>query len=88
MGISKKTAAEFSFLLAIPTMIAATGYDSLKHIHDFSVSQWQPIAIGFVAAFVVAMLVVQAFMKYLARYTFIPFGIYRIVIAIVFLLYV
>ena len=77
-GLDRKTSAEFSFLLAIPVMAAVSGYDLLKHYHDFADAQWGPYLLGFVVAFVVAWLTIKLFLAFLSRFTFVPFGIYRI----------
>lgn len=85
-GLSRKEATEFSFLLAIPTMFAATGYDLLKNINSFDSSQITTLSIGFIASFFTAILAVKWFIKYIARNTLVPFGIYRIVVGIIFFL--
>ncbi len=77
-GLDRKTSAEFSFLLAIPVMAAVSGYDLLKHYHDFAGAQWGPYVVGFIVAFVVAWLTIKLFLAFLSRFTFVPFGIYRI----------
>jgi len=78
LGVDRKTAAEFSFFLAIPTMFAATVYDLYKSRHELSFDGWQLVAIGFVSAFVAAMLVVKVLMRYIERHGFTPFAWYRI----------
>ena len=87
LGLDRKTAAEFSFLLAIPTMFVATGYDIFKHHSEFSFENWQLLAIGFVSAFVSAYIVVKWFLGFLKKHTFIPFGIYRIIVGVLFFLF-
>jgi undecaprenyl-diphosphatase len=77
-GLDRKTSAEFSFLLAIPVMAAVSGYDLLKHYHDFAQAQWGPYLVGFVVAFAVAWITIKLFLAFLSRFTFVPFGIYRI----------
>ena len=77
-GLDRKTSAEFSFLLAIPVMAAVSGYDLLKHYHEFAGAQWGPYLLGFVVAFAVAWLTIKLFLAFLSRFTFVPFGIYRI----------
>lgn len=84
-GLKRKTAVEFSFLLAVPTMIAATGYDILKHHEQFDASNWQALGVGFVTAFFVALAAIKLFLAFVSRYSFVPFGIYRIVIGCYFL---
>jgi undecaprenyl-diphosphatase len=78
LGLSRKTAAEFSFLLAIPTMFSATFYDLLKTGGSFSSENWSVLAVGFVTAFVVSTITVKALLAFLNRHGFLPFGIYRI----------
>ncbi len=84
-GLDRKSAAEFSFLLAIPVMAAVSGYDLLKHYEEFAHANWQAFAIGFVVAFVVAYATIKLFLVYLQRFTFVPFGIYRILFGILLL---
>ncbi|KKQ27649.1 MAG: Undecaprenyl-diphosphatase [Candidatus Magasanikbacteria bacterium GW2011_GWC2_37_14] len=84
LGLNRKTIVEFSFLLAIPTMAAATGLDLIKNASSFSSSEFGILSIGFVTAFLVAILAVNWFLKFITKHTFITFGIYRIAIAILF----
>ncbi len=88
LGLKRKTAAEFSFLLAVPTMLAATAYDSLKHYQEFHASNLLALIVGFVTAFIVALVVIRWFLHFLEHHTFIPFAIYRIVVGMIFLLWV
>jgi len=83
-GLSRKQAVEFSFLLAIPTMAAATGLDLLETSFTFSSSEWATLSVGFVMSFLVAYLVIKWFIKYVSHHSFIAFGIYRILLAILF----
>lgn len=83
-GLSRKDAAQFSFLLAIPTMFVATGYDLFKNRATMIVDDYSLLAIGFVTAFVVAYLTVKAVMNFLTTHTFVLFGIYRIIVGLVF----
>ena len=85
-GMDRKTSAEFSFLLAIPVMAAVSGYDLLKHYQDFADANWGAFVIGFIVAFVVAYLTIKLFLAFLQRFTFVPFGIYRIVFGIILLI--
>jgi undecaprenyl-diphosphatase len=87
MKISRATIVEFSFLLAVPTMAAATGLDLLKSAGTFHSSDFGLLAIGFVTAFVSAFVAIKFLLKYIQNHTFVPFGIYRIVLAIAFLLF-
>ena len=84
MGLSRKSAAEFSFLLAIPTMVIATAYDLLKHRNEMVVEDWSMLSIAFITAFVFALATVKAFVTFVSRHTFVPFAIYRIVVGLVF----
>ncbi len=77
-GLDRKTSAEFSFLLAIPVMGAVSGYDLLKHYHEFAHAHWGSYIVGFVVAFIVAWITIKLFLAFLSRFTFVPFGIYRI----------
>jgi len=85
VGLSRKASAEFSFLLALPVMMAASGFDLLKHYHDFIGADWLVLAIGFVVAFVSAWLVMRLFIQFLERFTFVAFGVYRILFGILLL---
>lgn len=79
LGVERKTAAEFSFFLAVPTMFAATGYDLMKNWQGLELGDLEAIGIGFVVSFVVALAVVKAFVAVVGRYGFAPFAWYRIV---------
>jgi undecaprenyl-diphosphatase len=82
MGVGRKTAAEFSFFLAVPTMLGASTLeliDSSAEAHPGSSVGWDEIAIGFVVSFVVALVVIRAFVRYVSRHGFAPFAWYRIV---------
>lgn len=80
LGLHRKTIVEFSFLLAAPTMAAATAYDLLKSGPLFSADQFLFLAVGFVMSFAVALLSIQFLLRFIQTHTFIPFGIYRIVL--------
>jgi undecaprenyl-diphosphatase len=86
-GLDKKQATEFSFLLAVPTMFAATGYDLIKTPVVFSKNEILLLVIGLIVAFVTAWIAVKVFLKIIERYGFKFFGYYRIIIGIVFLLW-
>lgn len=77
-GVDRKTAAEFSFVLAIPTMLAAVAYSLFKARNELSLDGLGLILVGFVAAFVVALLVVRWVIAVIGRIGFTPFGWYRI----------
>ncbi len=87
MGIERRTAAEFSFFLAVPTMLGATTLELLGNRHQLAHGVgpvgWSQIAIGFVVAFVVALGVIKAFIAFVSRSGFAPFAWYRIVVGIV-----
>lgn len=85
-GMSRTAAAEFSFFLAIPTMFAATFYDSYKSRALFAVSDLPIIAIGFVVSFIVALMVIRALMRFISRHDFTVFAWYRIVFGLAILL--
>ncbi len=84
-GLDRKTSAEFSFLLAVPVMAAVSGYDLFKHYQDFANANWGAFAIGFAVAFAVAWITIKLFVAFLSRFTFVPFGIYRILLGAVLL---
>lgn len=86
VGLSRRASAEFSFLLAFPVMSAVTAYDLLKHYKEFSDANLVTLSIGFVVAFFVAYLTIKLFLVFLERFTFIAFGIYRILFGIVLLI--
>jgi undecaprenyl-diphosphatase len=85
LGLKRKTIVEFTFLLAVPTMLAATGYDLIRSGSQFSVGEFQYLLAGFVTAFVVALLSIK-FLRFIKTHTFIPFGVYRIVLVICWVL--
>jgi len=86
MGVGRKTAAEFSFFLAIPTMIGAATVKILsepeKLLSGAALIGWTEIAIGTLAAFLTALVVIRLFATFVGRFGFAPFGWYRIVIGI------
>ncbi len=85
-GVSRKASTEFSFLLAIPVMMAVSGYDLLKHYKDFMGADLTAFAVGFVVAFIVAYITIKLFIVFLQRFTFVAFGIYRIIFGIILLM--
>lgn len=82
LGVDQKTAAEYSFFLAIPTMLGATTLALWKARHDLGSAHLSSIAIGFVVSFVVALVVVRWFITMVTRHGFAPFAWYRIVVGI------
>ena len=87
LGLSRTAATEFSFFLAIPTMLAATLYDLLKSWSVLSVTDIPMFAVGFIVSFVSAVIVVKAFLTYVSTHTFGAFAWYRIALG-VFLLFI
>ena len=86
-GLDRKTSAEFSFLLALPVMLAASGYDILKHYNEFIGQNLIVLLSGFITAFIVAFITMKLFLKFLEKFTFISFGIYRIIFGIILLFF-
>jgi undecaprenyl-diphosphatase len=84
LGLSRRAAAEFSFILAVPTMLSATGFSLLRNLDEFRADSWGLIAVGFVTAFTVAFLTVRWLLGFVSRNSFVPFAIYRIFIGIVY----
>jgi undecaprenyl-diphosphatase len=98
VGMSRPAALEFSFLVSIPTMIAATGYDLLKTLHPkhaegaeaiaplvMTGHGWAILAIGFVVSFFIALAVVEWFLQWVRKHGFTPFAVYRIMVGILLL---
>ena len=86
-GFDRKQAAEFSFLLAIPTMFAASGYDLLKEKDNIHHDDITILLLGAFVAFVVAIVAVKGFIAFLNKYGFKHFGYYRIILGVLFLVY-
>lgn len=84
LGIPRKTIVEFSFLLAIPTMLAATGLDVLKNYKEITSADFNLLLVGLVTSFIVALGVIKWFLSYIQKHSFVGFGIYRIIIAVLF----
>ncbi len=98
-GLDRPSALEFSFLLSIPTMLAATGYDLLKEIHpgkvalaagasahvDMTGERWIVLGIGFIVSFIVALGVVEWFLSWVRKHGFTIFAVYRIIVGILLL---
>jgi undecaprenyl-diphosphatase len=83
MGTDKRSAAEFSFFLAMPTMAGAFAYDFYKNRDVIDLAQIQLVAIGFVAAFIVAVLVVRSLLDFVSRHGFAFFAWWRILVGAV-----
>ncbi len=87
LGIKRETIVQFSFLLAVPTMLAATGLDLMKNFHAFSGAEFSELSIGFVSSFVMAIVGIRFLLNYIRKHSFTNFGIYRIVLVILFLIF-
>jgi undecaprenyl-diphosphatase len=100
VGLSRPAALEFSFLVSIPTMIAATGYATLKTVHPshkdpsealtplvMTTHGWVVLVIGLVVSFIVALGVVEWFLQWVRKHGFTAFAIYRIIVGIALLLF-
>jgi len=86
VGLSRKASAEFSFLLALPVMCAASGLDLLKHYQEFADSNLMVLLSGFVTAFIVAYFTMKLFVRFLDSFTFVGFGLYRIAFGAILLM--
>jgi undecaprenyl-diphosphatase len=86
LGLKRKAIVEFSFLLAVPTMLSATALDLTKNAGLFSWDQFIFLLVGFGTSFVVALLTIRFFLSFIKKHSFISFGLYRILIAVLFLL--
>ncbi|MES2223504.1 MAG: undecaprenyl-diphosphate phosphatase [Patescibacteria group bacterium] len=88
-GISRTAIAEFSFLLAVPTMCAATGLDILKNkdalIHGGNLGA---LFVGFIVSYIVAIIAIKGFLSFVKKHDFIVFGVYRILIAVLFYFFI
>lgn len=82
LGVPRTLIVEFSFLLAVPTMAAAAGYDLLKSAHGFGSGEFGMLAVGFITSFVFAWLGIKFLLNYIGSHSFSGFGVYRIVISI------
>ncbi|HTK04864.1 MAG TPA: undecaprenyl-diphosphatase UppP [Candidatus Eisenbacteria bacterium] len=83
-GIDRATTVRFSFLLAVPTMLAATGLDLVKSRGAFHAGDAAALAIGAAVSFIVALGAIKFLLKFVRTHTFIPFGVYRIAVALAF----
>lgn len=83
MGVSRYAASEFSFLLAVPMMMGATVLDLYKSWHFLDLHDLPMFAVGFVTAFIVAMIAIKTFLAVIKRISFVPFAIYRFIVAAV-----
>ena len=85
LGISRERVVEFSFFLAIPTMIAASGLELVSAPSLFTSGNFMALGVGFLTSFIVAVGAIKLFMRFIQKHSFVPFGIYRILIALAFL---
>lgn len=86
VGLNRTEAVEFSFLLAIPTMAAATSLDLMKSYGSFTPNDLPILGVGFVASAITAGITVKLFLQFVRSHSFIPFGIYRIILGLLFFL--
>lgn len=84
VGLQRKTIVEFSFLLALPTMLTATSFDLWKNANYLSLENFGLLAVGFATSFIVAVFSVKFLLWYVQSHSFIAFGAYRIILAIIF----
>lgn len=82
VGLDRKSAVEFSFLLAVPTMMAATGLDLVKSGWSFSSNEWLLLLVGFVGSLLTAWIAVKFLLTFIKSHNFTSFGIYRISVAL------
>ena len=87
LNLKRSTIVEFSFLLAVPTMLAASVLDIVKSAPAFNPEQFSVLLIGFTISFVVALLSIKALLAFTKKHTFIPFGLYRIALALIFMFF-
>ncbi|ANI30142.1 UDP pyrophosphate phosphatase [Yersinia entomophaga] len=80
-GVSRYAASEFSFILAVPMMLGASGLDLYKSLHFLTLGDLPMFAVGFATAFVVALIAIKTFLSLIKRISFVPFAIYRFVVA-------
>ncbi|MFC1703821.1 undecaprenyl-diphosphatase UppP [Candidatus Omnitrophota bacterium] len=87
VGLKRKTIVEFSFLLAVPTMLAATAFDLFKSANGFGANHLVVLSVGFLTSFIVALFAITFFLKFVKNHTFLVFGFYRIAIVVVYVLF-
>ena len=85
-GVSRSDIVEFSFLLAIPTMLAASFLDLYKGVGEIGHNEIVLLATGFITAFIVAILAIKGFISYIQKHNFIGFAYYRIIVGVLFLI--
>jgi undecaprenyl-diphosphatase len=86
LGMKRKAIVEFSFMLAVPTMAAAAGLDLIKSAGSLHMSDFGLLAAGFISAFVVAIISIKFLLSFIKNHTFVWFGVYRILVAVIFYL--
>jgi undecaprenyl-diphosphatase len=84
LGVKRAAIVDFSFLLAVPTILAATVLDLGTSVHAFTPHEYLLLGIGFITAFIIAYFSVKGFLRYVAKHSFAAFGFYRIAIAVFF----
>lgn len=84
LGLDRKSAAEFSFLIAVPVMLAASGYELIKMRDEMALQNVLQLGVGFVISFIVALIAVKVFVSFLQRGKLTPFAWYRILVAPIF----
>lgn len=82
--LERKAAVEFSFLLAIPTIIIATAYDLLRHGSSFSLGNWEALLVGTVVSFLAALVGIKFMLGFVEKHNFLYFGFYRVFLVLVF----
>lgn len=88
LGLNRKTATEFSFFLAIPTIISATCYDLYKNYSTLDFTEIKIILVGMMVAFLSSIIVVKWLLNYVSKHNFVAFGIYRILIGVAILIFI
>jgi undecaprenyl-diphosphatase len=86
LGMSHRAAADFTFIMAVPIMLGASGLSLLKHWQDFTIDALPFFAVGFISAFIFALVSIRFFLQLINRIKLVPFAIYRIVLAVLILL--
>ena len=91
MGLNRKAAAEYSFFMAIPVMVGASGLKALKYVLEygfsFTAQELLVLLVGTLVAFLVSLVAVKWLMRYLEKHGFTGFGIYRIILGVIVLVY-
>lgn len=86
LGLNRNQIVKFSFLLAVPTILVASLYDTAKNLSVFSSDNFYILIIGFLVSFIVAIYAIKFLIRFVSKHSFIIFGVYRIIIALLFLL--